>query len=46
MNLRQVSSFLAVVEEGSFTRAARRMLITQPSLSQQIRAWRASLVAS
>jgi DNA-binding transcriptional LysR family regulator len=37
MDLRRLTSFLAVVEEGSFTRGARRVGITQPSLSQQIR---------
>src|SRR5581483_351568 len=37
MDLRRLSSFLALVEEGSFTKAARRLGITQPSLSQQIR---------
>ena len=37
MDLRRLSSFLTVVEEGSFTRAARRLGITQPSLSQQVR---------
>jgi DNA-binding transcriptional LysR family regulator len=37
MDLRRLISFLAVVEEGSFTRGARRVGITQPSLSQQIR---------
>jgi DNA-binding transcriptional LysR family regulator len=30
--------WLAVVEEGSFTRAALRMHVSQPSLSQQVRA--------
>jgi DNA-binding transcriptional LysR family regulator len=34
---RRMSYWLAVVEEGSFTRAALRMHVSQPSLSQQIR---------
>jgi len=37
MNVRQLECFVAVAEEGSFTRAARRIGITQPSLSQHIR---------
>jgi len=37
MNFRQLECFVAVVDEGSFTRAARRIGITQPSLSQHIR---------
>src|SRR6266540_3066213 len=32
MNLRQLSSFIALVDEGSFTKAARRLQISQPSL--------------
>jgi len=35
--LRQMAYWLAVVEEGSFTRAAARMHVSQPSLSQQVR---------
>jgi len=38
MNLRQINYLLAIVEEGSFTRAARRLAVAQPSLSQQVRA--------
>lgn len=37
ITLRQVQSFLALAEFGSFTRAAERMRVAQPALSQQIR---------
>jgi len=38
MNLKQLESFVAVVEAKSFTRAAKIMFITQPAISFQIKA--------
>src|SRR5262245_29237378 len=36
--LRNLQTFLAIVDEGSFSAAARRLGITQPSVSEQVRA--------
>src|SRR5215471_13994007 len=38
LNLDQLRSLIEVVELGSFTKAAKRLHLTQPAISQQIRA--------
>src|SRR2546430_27997 len=38
VNLRQLRFWLVVIEEGSVTAAARRLAISQPALSQHLRA--------
>jgi DNA-binding transcriptional LysR family regulator len=37
VNLRQLHYFLTIADEGSFSRAAEKLLVAQPSLSQQIK---------
>ena len=37
MEIHQLEYLIAVAEEGGFTRAAEKLLIAQPSLSQQIK---------
>jgi DNA-binding transcriptional LysR family regulator len=46
VTLRQVSYFLAVADDGSFTLAARKLRIAQPSLSQQVQALERDLGAN
>jgi DNA-binding transcriptional LysR family regulator len=46
MTLRQVTYFLAVADDGSFTIAARKLRIAQPSLSQQVQALERDLGAN
>src|SRR3954447_24868138 len=42
-SLRQMEYLVAVVEEGSFTRAAQRLYVSQPALSHQVKALEGSV---
>lgn len=46
MNLNQLRAFAAIAEEGSVTRAARRLAVSQPALSKQLSDLEASLGVS
>ena len=43
MNIEQITAFHKVASTGSFTRAARELFVTQPAVSQEIKALEASL---
>ena len=44
MNTKQLEYVIAISEEKSFSRAADRLLVTQPALSQQVKSWKKSWV--
>ena len=46
MRLRQLEYLVAICDQGSFTAAAQKLLVAQPSLSQQIRALEKELGAA
>ena len=43
MTIQQLTYFLATVEHGSFSAAARSLYLTQPSISEQVRQLEAEL---
>ena len=44
MTTQQIQCIITLAEEGSFSKAAKKLFVTQPSISQLIKIWKPSLV--
>ncbi|MFR1803021.1 MAG: LysR family transcriptional regulator [Faecalispora jeddahensis] len=45
MDIKQLTYFMAVAQEGSYSKAAEKLSISQPTLSIAVKSWRRNLVS-